>query len=91
MKKQVWKFEVIGNNLPINMPKGADILTIQEQKEKCFIWALVDPQNELEERFFELYGTGVDIPCDMGIDRYYINTVQFDGGDLVFHLFERLS
>ena len=73
------------------MPKGAEILTVQTQNDTPCIWALVDPDSETETRHFEVYGTGHDIHCDMGIERKYINTFQIQYGLLVFHLFERIN
>lgn len=89
MTKQIWKFEINTNKIIVEMPKGAEILTIQTQNEKPCIWALVNPENEKELRHFEVYGTGHNIHCDTAIK--YINTFQLDGGALVFHLFERLN
>lgn len=89
MKKTIWKFAFqISDEIIIDMPKGAEILTLQTQHGIAFLWALVDPNAEKERRFFDLYGTGH--PIDMSIDRYYVGTFQVAGGDLVFHLFGRM-
>ena len=93
MKKTIWKFELnpsISGNHSFKIPKDSEILTVQMQNNNPCIWVLVNPNNEVEERFFELFGTGHDVYCDMGIDRKYINTVQMQEGSLVFHIFERL-
>lgn len=88
--KTIWKYEI---SLPrmsgnINMPRGAQVLTIQMQGKIPCIWALVDSENGLEERWFEIYGTGHEIlhPRDR---LKYINTFQVRGGEFIFHLFER--
>jgi len=73
------------------MPKDAEILTIQTQRDKPYIWALVNPENEKELRHFEIYGTGHDINDEEGINRKYINTFQLYNGSYVFHLFERIG
>ena len=92
MKKSIWKFTVDVNDIvKLSMPKGAEILTVQTQHEIPRIWALVDPENEKEKRYFEIFGTGHPIPIDMGIERKYINTFQLEEGRLVFHLFERID
>lgn len=90
MKKQIWKFLIRGSN-SIHMPIGSEILTVQNQNEDAWIWALVDPEKEIEERFFEVYGTGHNIHYDMDVERKYIGTFQISGGSLVFHLFERIN
>ena len=91
MKKQIWKFEIAPIDVAIQMPKGAEILTIQTQDGIPCIWALVYPENEKEKRYFEVYGTGQEIYYDMGTNRKYINTFQCESGTLVFHLFERID
>ena len=88
MIKQVWKFEIFPLQTSIAIPKYAEILTVQTQNDKAYIWTLVNPENEKELRQFEVYGTGHDIRCDLALDRKYINTFQMQGGELVFHLFE---
>lgn len=90
MQKTIWKFTITPTKLTVKMPKGAELLSVQTQNNMACIWALVYPENKPEERFFEVFGTGHDVPCDMGIDRKFIGTFQLDAGSLVFHLFERL-
>jgi len=51
---------------------------------------LVNPENEIEERVIEIFGTGHNLPFDMGIERKYISTYQLSGGNYVFHAFERI-
>jgi len=91
MKKRIWKFEIKPYDLAVKIPKGAEILTVQTQNGNPYIWALVCPENEKEERYFEIYATGDEIQSDGGINRKYINTFQLESGSLVFHLFERIE
>ena len=91
MKKEIWKFEIKPYDSAIQMPKLSEILTTQIQNGNPCIWALVCPENEKEERYFEVYQTGHEMHCDIGINRKYINTFQLESGSLVFHLFERVD
>ena len=92
MKKSIWKFQLNPNDkVFVEMPKNAEILSVQTQKETPCIWALVDPNADKEERCFEVFETGHPVHYDMGVDRKFIGTFQLYDGDLVFHLFERLS
>lgn len=98
MSKTIWKFPVAPKQKSISMPKGAEVLSVQEQHGMPCIWALVDPSNKTEERHFEIFGTGHDIPMNgerksyqNPVKRKYIGTFQLQGGSLVFHLFERLN
>lgn len=89
MKKVIWKFELSVDNLSIEMPKGAEILSVQVQNNKPCIWALVDPKAPMKEKVIEVFGTGKEVPCD-GISRTFIGTFQLQDGMWVFHLFERI-
>ena len=91
MNKTIFKYPiVIPDKVMFKMPKGAEVLTVQCQDDIPTIWALVNAKElQMEERYFEVFGTGHDVPCDMGIERKYINTFQMENG-MVFHLFERL-
>lgn len=94
MKQTIWKFEIpFDDKFAIQMPKGAIILSVQlDQKTKIpCIWALVYPYNDNEERFFELFGTGSEINNDMGINRKYIGTYQYQNGEFIGHIFERID
>ena len=90
MEKTIWKFELkIMDEQLIHMPKGADLLSVQTQNGIPCMWVLVDPNNDTEDRYFEVFGTGHKVHCDMGVEREYVGTFQMHNGGLVFHLFER--
>lgn len=86
-----FKLNLVCANRPIQVriPKNAIVLTAQNQFEEIYVWAEVDSDNELETRVFEVFGTGHMM--NEGIIRRYISTIQFAGGSLVFHVYERLS
>lgn len=89
MEQRIWKYELnITTGQNISMPKGAEILTVQTQNGKPCLWALVNPEAELETRFIELFGTGHPVLSGMGASRKYIATFQMNEGSLVFHAFE---
>jgi len=90
MRQTIWKFETpFEGKFSIEMPKESEILCVQTDKKTNMpcIWALVYPENEKEERVFELFGTGIGINSD--IHRKYIGTYQYQKGDFVGHIFER--
>lgn len=91
MVKTIWKYQLeSGDKTILSLPKGAEILSFQNQFEEPCFWALVDPNAEKEARTFEVHGTGHDIHYDMGMDRKYLGTCQILDGRLVLHLFEIL-
>lgn len=84
----VYKYELeITDEQSVKLPFGAEILTVQLQSNKCCLWALVDPRNELEERVICIYGTGHPIPDNIKLK--YITTFQIPHLGLVFHAFEK--
>lgn len=80
---KIYKYKIpIEDEIIIDLPKGAKILTVQVQNEQPCIWAIVDPLQPFEKRNLYLYGTGMTVThCES-----YIGTFQIY--ELVFHLFE---
>ena len=84
MAKQIWKYSL--ENI-IEMPKGAEILTIDIQNGQMFnaqMWVKVDTENEMEKRMFEVIGTGQNFD---DTNKKYIGTYQ--EGPFVWHVFEK--
>lgn len=90
--KTIWKMPLIVEDIQdISLPKESTILSIQFQHGMLCLWAEVDTESSSETRMIEIYGTGHRIYGDMGIERKYIATVQEAEGNLVWHIYERLS
>lgn len=85
---KIFKFTLSPTFPIVKMPKGAGIISAQSQGDSVCIWAIVDPDAPLEERLFEVIGTGHEIPPGK---RRFIDTVQLMGGSLVFHVFELMG
>lgn len=84
----IWKYSLqSAPNFSIEMPRGAQILTVQLQGGRPYLWALVNPDAVLEPRYFFLAPTGESF-VPPALD--YIGTFQMDGGAFVAHLFEHL-
>lgn len=88
--KIIYKYQLeVIDDLTISLPIGAEILTVQSQRDIPCIWALVDNDAIKENRKFKIIGTGNPIE-DLSINNKYIGTFQLYEGSLVFHLFEIL-
>ena len=85
---RVYKYPIeIQDVVRVTMPKGARVLTVQDQHGRPCLWVAVDPsQSELEERIFRIAGTGHPIVDEIVDD--YVGTIQTFNGRLVFHVFE---
>lgn len=91
MNQTIWKFKIsFEETFTIEMPKDSEILCVQrdEKTNVPCIWALVYPENEKENRFFELFGTGSFIRNDLSVVRKYVGTFQYQKGEFIGHVFE---
>ena len=62
MNKTIWKYQ-IRTATPINMPRGAKILAVSlDPGGVPCMWVECDASLPLEERKFEVFGTGRSIP-----------------------------
>lgn len=85
--KTIWKYELETLDIfGLEMPRGAEVLTVQMQHEKPCLWALVDASEDKENRIFTIHGTGHHVSS--AENKFYVGTYQLMGEDLVFHLFE---
>ena len=86
--KKIYKYEILADEVTLEMPKEAVILAAKMQGQIPCFWALVNPENEKETRRFEMIPTGYTM--DAGVKRKYIDTLLMHKETLVFHLFELL-
>lgn len=82
--KTVWKYEAdVDDRICIQTPKGAEILTVAfQQYRKITMWALVDTDAPVIDRYFMVRGTGH--PVELRTDQKFLATV-FDG-PFVWHI-----
>jgi hypothetical protein len=68
------------------MPIHSEIISIQAQRGKIAVWAIVDSkETETAERNFCLIESGQEMPERM---LQFLATVQLDDGEYVLHVFE---
>lgn len=84
----IWKAELpLEGEFSLELPAGAVFLAVQTQGDNPKAWFVVNTKSELEERFFELLGTGHEL---QRVDQLrYLGTFQILDGRFVGHLFER--
>jgi len=83
--KVIYKYELaVLDHQQVSLPNGYEILTVQMQHGKPFLWAKVDPERSAYEVKIIIRGTG---HLFLDNDLKYISTFQMHGGDLVFHAF----
>ena len=69
----------------VEMPGGAEILTLQLQFDAPVVWARVNTSHPPEKRRFAVYGTGNPISA---APQKYVGSFQQEKGEFVFHVFE---
>lgn len=89
--QEIWKYELNLGRTTLHIPMGGQVLCMQTQFTQPCIWVLVYPDEQKEERYFEVYGTGHKIQNDIGVERKYIGTYQAESGLYIFHVFERIN
>lgn len=83
----IWKFAfAITDRFSIQMPQGATVLHVDNQRGTTVLWAMVNPKAKVVERKFRLAGTGHVI--DDAKPEQHIGSFQMRDGLLVFHLFD---
>ncbi|MDD1553134.1 hypothetical protein FO615_06025 [Riemerella anatipestifer] len=87
--KAVYKYPLFVQGVQfVSLPKGAEILCVQEQNGKPCLWALVNPEAEKEEVKLITSGTGEVFNTK---NLKYIGTYQLLEGNFVGHLFKYLD
>jgi hypothetical protein len=79
-----YQFE-IADKVVIEMPIGADILSVQIQNGKPTIWAKVETTYKEEKKVFRIYGTGHELDL-FAMEGRYLATIQ--QGQFVWHIFD---
>lgn len=86
--KVIYKFYLsIKDEQKIKMPVGSKIISIGQQSEDVYLWAICDPENGFENRTIYIFGTGHELPPDINL-RSFLGTVTTYDGNYVWHIFE---
>jgi hypothetical protein len=82
IRRVVWKYPLL--NKIVEIPKGAELLTVAVQEDTVCLWALVDPEQPKVKRKIALIGTGTHgvFPGEK-----YIGTCHMENGEFVVHAF----
>tara|TARA_Y100000310_G_scaffold151248_1_gene150820 strand:- start:944 stop:1216 length:273 start_codon:yes stop_codon:yes gene_type:complete len=84
--RTIWKYEIpVHPTIHLEMPVGAEPLSVGNQNGDICIWALVFDDRIKETRKFGVAGTGHPLQWEMTA-KSFIGTVQI--GQFVWHVFE---
>lgn len=85
MSKTIWNF-TLRPVIEIEMPEGAQLLSVHEQNGELCMWVQVRTENPMVKRKFLTFGTGHILPDDQKLD--FVGTALLERGALVLHVFE---
>lgn len=94
MTRMIYKYTLIETEeQALVLPREARLLSVDIQRGQICLWALVDPETRMMERWsVRILGTGHEIK---GVEEEYISasvfvgTVLMHGGALVWHVFAK--
>ena len=91
--KAIWKYPLqTTDEQTIEVPENTQILTVQIQNEKPYLWCLVktnNPQTPNTIKTYKIRTIGTGHPIENNFSGKYIGTYQLMDGSLVFHVFSQ--
>lgn len=90
MARVIYKYEITldGGPQTITMKEGAQILSVDEQRGKICLWALVEIGMPDQDRQIQIIPTGETIEGPVG-GWNFLGTVKLYDGMLIFHVFDQ--
>ncbi len=87
--KKIFKYSLpVQEKYEIDLPKNAQIIRVEDVDGLFFLWAIVDPDAQLEKRFLEFYKTGQEILTDTN-NLFFLGTCKlFIMQELCLYVFE---
>jgi len=75
----------------IELPKGAQIIRVEDVDGLFFLWAIVNPEVETEKRYLEFYKTGQPIETPL-CNLLFLGTCKlFIMQELCLYVFENIN
>ena len=85
--KTIWKYPlVIADSQVISAPRGAEFLSVLNQRGGLVLYALVPPGPPFVDYKVQIRGTGHPCGLDIQLDYQFVGTVE-DAGIYFWHVF----
>ncbi len=88
MKIYKYTLDIVDRQV-VRMPRGANILSVGNQRGKVCLWALCNPDMPFSLRAIEIIGTGNSIPENNTVNRVFVGTAIVE--PFVWHVFESVK
>lgn len=83
--QKIYKYKIkVMDEQDIQIPNGAEILSVAEQYGEIVLYANVDPEADLIPYHISVRGTGHSA---VGLRHKFLGTVKLADGALMFHVF----
>lgn len=81
---KIWKFKLglVYDTQSVLLPASAQIIRVALQENQPTFWAIVDPDAHKKPRFFDIVGTGQEVPA------FGVYLGSFEQSIYVWHAFE---
>ena len=88
MNRTIYKYRLDNvRRQVLELPRGHEVLKVDEQDGTLVLWALVDVDEPKERVVLWIFGTGFCVPESLVL--YHLGTVQM--GQFVWHVFEDIT
>lgn len=89
---KIFKYQIpVLERFTLDLPRNADIIRTDSVDGKFYVWAVVNPENEIETRKFQFHKTGSEIKTEYDNLKYIGYCTLFIQQELCLYLFEDLS
>lgn len=89
--KTIYKYQLeLAKTQTLRIPPHSRILKLAMQTGRMCMWCEVNTALAEVDRVIECFGTGHEIPQDMGMARVYLGTIVDDDA-MVWHFYERTN
>lgn len=86
-KKTIWKYQIpVLEVFDIDLPKGAEIIRFENEGGKLWLWAVVNPDEEIKPITLYAFKTGAEIPTEINL-RYLGCAAIYIQAELMLYYF----
>lgn len=89
---RIWKYQMpVKEEFTMKLPQCAQIIRIASENGYLWLWAIVDTEAPLEERYFKAFKTGGAMPDDISRLQYAGMAPIYIQQELMLYFFEDLE
>lgn len=87
--RTIWKYQIpVLEDFTVKLPRGAEIIRFANENGMLWIWAIVEPDNPIEEKRLLAFKAGAEMPS-VGL-RYLGCAAIYVQAELMLYYFEPL-